>query len=179
MELLPRLSGVRYLWVESKVTQEFFDTVCSMRELEGLSLHWNQASDLGRLVQMEGLRHLHLGNSSTAESIEPLHRMTGLKTLSVSNLRRVRDLTPLAHLKQLEELQVDGGMWQTQRVASLGPLGGLTNLRRLSLTNLRSDDRTLAPLFALSRLEYFASAQWWDPAELAEIRRRNPDLAPD
>ncbi|MCK6481173.1 MAG: hypothetical protein HUU26_00980 [Gemmatimonadaceae bacterium] len=110
MGTLPRLGGVRYLWVESKVTQEFFDSVCSMRGLEGLSLHWNQARDLRRLVQMEHLRHLHLGISSAVVSIEPLQRMKMLITFSISNLRKVRDLTPLGELKQLEELRVDGGM---------------------------------------------------------------------
>jgi hypothetical protein len=42
--------------------------------------------------------------------------------------------------------------------------------------NLRDRERTLRPLFSLRKLEGFQAAQWWDPTELAELRRVNPAL---
>jgi hypothetical protein len=85
-------------------------------------------------------------------------------------------LSQFGELTELEGLTLEGSMWVTQHVRALAPIGKLTNLRYLSITNLRSDDKTLAPLCSLHNLENFDSALWWDKGELLELRRQNPRL---
>ncbi len=60
---------------------------------------------------------------------------------------------------------------------TLEPIGDLCELRYLSLANPRANDKTLAPLFRLCKLETFEAASWWSNAELAELLKRNPQLA--
>ena len=97
--------------------------------------------------------------------------------LGLERVMRVKSLDAIAKLTDLVGLTVEGSMWTTQIVETLAPVGKLLNLRYLSIANLRSTDRTLAPLFSLRRLESFHAAKWWDPCELAELERLNPKLS--
>ncbi len=110
------------------------------------------------------------------ESIEPLGSLKALRWLGIESFTRIRCLDPLGELVDLEGLTVEGSMWTTQHVETLAPIGKLLNLRYLAITNLRSVDQTLAPLFTLRRLEVFHAAKWWDAKELVEIERLNPKL---
>lgn len=40
-ELLPKLSGLRLLWLTSRVPQRLFDAACEMPDLEGLYIKWS------------------------------------------------------------------------------------------------------------------------------------------
>lgn len=176
-DLLPRLAGVRLVWLTSRVPQELFDSACRMPDIEGLYVKWSGIRSLEALTAAGGLRHFHLGSSPGLTSIEPLAALAGLRTLGLENVKRIHDLGPLTGLSRLEGLAVEGSTWTTQRVDTLSPIGSLTELRYLSLANLRAEDRTLRPLFALRKLREFHAAQWWDEEELATIRRLNPGLA--
>lgn len=109
-------------------------------------------------------------------SIHPLSELTQLRWLGLENLKRIRSIDPISTLSQLEGLTLEGSMWTTWKVKTLTPVGALTNLRYLSLGNLRADDKTLAPLFGMRKLETLLTAAWWDKGELDEIRARNPQL---
>jgi hypothetical protein len=102
--------------------------------------------------------------------------MSRLRWLGLANIKRISRLDPIAKLHGLEGLGVDGSVWTTQRVETLAPIGQLSGLRFLSITNLRAADKTLRPLFALRKLETFWSATWWDPEEVAQLHARNPML---
>jgi hypothetical protein len=173
---LPLLRNVRTLWFSSRVSQQLFDAACSMSELEGLYIKWSGIKQVDHLADLRRLAYFHLGSSTGVTSIEPLREMTRLRWLGLENLQRVRDFGVLGNLTQLEGLTLEGDMETTQHVATLAPLGALVNLRYLDLANLRADDRTLAPLFALEKLETLNLAAWWDDTEVAELRRRNPNL---
>ena len=176
-ELLPRFNGVRFLWFSSRVSQELFDSACRVSGLEGLYIKWSGITDLSIVEHSLALRYFHLGQSSRVESIEPLARCLKLRWLGLELLSRIRDLEPLGRLQDLEGLSLEGSMGTTWRVKSLAPVGLLTNLRYLSIANVRADDRSLAGLQSLTKLITFHHAKWWDTAELNEIKRRNPELA--
>jgi len=173
-QTLPDLAGVKVLWLNSRVPQRLFDAACSVPGLEGLYVEWSAIRSLSSLERATDLRYLHIGSSAGVESIEPLGRLTGLRWLDLENFKKISRLDPLSNLTGLDGLSVEGSMWTTQRVETLAPIGALTRLRFLSITNLRSRDRTLRPLYPLTRLEVFRSALWWPEEELQELRRRNP-----
>jgi hypothetical protein len=175
-DLLPTLGEVRLLWLSSKVPQVLLEAACRMPALEGLWIKWSGVSSIASLANLTNLRYFHLGSSAKLESIDPLAAMTRLKWLGLENLSRVRELDPLAALTNLEGLALDGSMYSTWTVATLAPIGQLRGLRYLSLANLRAEDRTLGPLLGLRNLETLVTARWWDDAELAELRRKNPAL---
>ena len=175
-ERLPTLKGVEYLWFNSRVPQELFDAACSVPGLKGLYLKWSGIKRIDAIAKAVSLRCLHIGSSAGLQSIEPLQEMTELTWLGTENLKHISSLDPLRSLTCLEGLSVEGSMWATQSVDTLEPISKLTNLKYLSITNLRSNDGTLAPLFSLRRLETFHSAKWWPEEEFEELQRRNPKL---
>jgi len=176
-DALPTLKGIKLLWFSSRVSQDLFDAACQVPGLEGLYIKWSGIKDLASIERSSELRYFHLGQSSFVKSISPLARKLNLRWLGLELLSKVRDLEPLAQLTGLEGLSLEGSMGTAWRVKSLAPVGALSNLRYLSIANLRSEDRSLAGIFSLSKLEAFHHATWWDTTELDEIRRRNPKLA--
>jgi hypothetical protein len=175
-DTLPSLVDVRFLWLSGRVPQDLFDAACRMISLDGLWIKWSGVRSIDALREIRALRYFHLGSSTGLRSIDCLAQLHHLRWLDLENLKGIRDFEPVGGLMNLEGLCLTGSMWTTQRVRTLAPIGKLTNLRYLSLANLRSDDKTLAPLFSLQNLEAFIAAEWWDRREFAEIRRRNPRL---
>jgi hypothetical protein len=175
-DILPNLKGVRHLWLCSRVPQRLFDAACQVPGLESLYIKWGGIKKLNALENASELRHLHIGSSTGVESIEPLGSMKSLTWLGIESFTRISCLDPLEKLVGLEGLTVEGSIWTTQHVQTLAPIGKLLNLRYLAITNLRSMDQTLSPLFALRRLEVFHAAKWWAANEIAELERVNPKL---
>ncbi len=175
-DLLPKLEGVKYLWLNSRVPQRLFDAACAIPNLEGLYIKWSGIKSISTLEDASALRYLHIGGSPGIESIEPLSAMTSLRWLALENLKKISCLRPLCTLTNLDGLAIEGSMWSTQGIETLQPIGELLRLRYLSITNLRSRDKTLAPLYPLQNLEVFRSALWWRQDELDEIKRRNPKI---
>ena len=178
-EMLPRLGGVRLLWLTFKVPQELFDAACRMRDLEGLWIKWSSIASIDNLRAPDRLKYFHLGSSTKLASIAPLRDCGNLRVLGLENLARIDRLDPLAALTQLEELYLEGSMWTTWKVATLAPIGQLRQLRYLSIANVKCADHSLTPLFGLRNLETLITARWWDEKELAELHRLNPRLADD
>ncbi len=170
---LSEMDGLRFLWLNSRVPQRLFDAACSVPGLEGLYVQWSGIRSLEALKQATDLRYLHIGSSTGVESIDVLEGMQELRWLDIENFKKISRLDPLSTLSGLEGLSVEGSMWTTQRVETLAPIGSLEQLRFLSITNLRSKDKTLRPLFGLTKLEVFRSAYWWPEDELDEMHRRN------
>jgi hypothetical protein len=175
-ETLPRLAALELVWFSSKVPQELFDAACRIPNLRGLYVKWSSIKRLDALSHCRHLRFLRLGSSPQIESIEPLSKLATFDWLELEDFKRIRDLAPLAELHELIGLTVEGSMWSTQIVDSLAPIGRLARLRYLCLANLKSKDKTLAPLYSLEKLELFHSASWWDENEIRELRARNPKL---
>ena len=174
--VLPTLSGIRLLWLTSKAPQSLFEAACQVPDLEGLYVKWSGVRRLDALLSADRLRYFHLGSSTSLESIAPLASCTELKSLGLENIKQIGDLEPIGALSRLEGLAVEGSTWTTQYVDTLEPVGRLTELRYLSLANLKARDRTLRPLFALRKLQRFRAATWWDEGERAELMRANPAL---
>jgi hypothetical protein len=174
---LPNLSGLKLFWFSSRVPQRLFEAACCVPNLEGLYIKWSGVDDLTHLRDASALRYFHLGQSARVTSIEALGDCHGLRSLGLELLSRIHNLGPLSKLIDLEALSLEGSMGTAWRVATLAPLGSLVNLRYLSVANLRADDQSLSGLYSLRQLRTFRHGNWWNAEELAEIRRRNADLA--
>ncbi len=174
-ELLPQLNGLRFLWFSSRVRQEMFEAACQAPALEGLYIKWSGLTDIGSINKLSELKYFHLGQSAFVNSIEPLASCVSLRWLGLELLSRIRALDVLRALVGLEGLLLEGSMSTAWKVSSLKPLQHLTNLRYLSIANLRSEDRSLSGVLSLDKLVTFHYGDWWDKEELAEVKRRNPN----
>jgi len=91
-----------------------------------------------------------------------------------ASFTRSFSLEPLRALDQLRFLWLSGTMWTAMRVDSLAPLGPLSRLERLILSNVRVRDRRLAPLLGLSRLTEIRLPKFFPAEEVAALRRAFP-----
>jgi len=175
-EVLPSLKHVRLLWLNSKVPQVLFDAVCRMRGLQGLYVKWSGLTSIDQTVSLRHLRYLHLGSSAQIRSIRVLRELKNLRWLGLENLKQVRDVSPVGALTGLDGLALQGSIWTTWRIRTLRPLAELRRLRFLSILNLKTDDKSLAPLAGMRRLRTFLAEAWWPREEVDQIYRQNRGL---
>ena len=164
---LPELQGVRYVWFQSKVTQEMFEAVCRVRGLEGLYVKWSSIDTIASIGEAGDLKYLHVGSSPGITDLSPLSTMDRLVWLELDNLKTVADLTPLQGLGQLEGLGFTGPEGGRHGVQSFAPLATLLRLRWLHLGAIRAADDSLRPLAALKDLRWLGVAKFFPWQEFA------------
>lgn len=167
---LPRLTTVKYLWFCSRVNQEMFEAACEMENLEGLYIKWSGIKQIESLLKLKKLRHLHLGSSGQIESIKVFRNINWLTTLNLEQLNKVSDFTDLAGMTALEGLGLDGSIWTAQNIDSLQPIGQLTRLKYLTLTNTRAKDKSLDPILNLRELVRFNSSRNYPETEFEKLK---------
>ena len=154
-EKLPELKEVKILWLPSRVTQEIFDSICEMENLEGLWIKWSGIKNIENLKKLKKLKHLHIGSSSQIESIEVLSEMKSLITLETEQLNKISDFSVIGNLTQLQGLGIDGSMWTSQKIEDIKFVSSLKNLKYLTITNSIIRDKNFDPLLNLQELERF------------------------
>lgn len=180
-ELLPTLSGVRTLWLHSKVTQELLEAVCAMPGLEGLYLDWSGITTLRPLTGMANLAHFHLGSAPSAEDLDTLATLPRLVDLEICNVKAAGDLRFLQDLPQLRALMLagDSNSIKSLKIGTLAPLAALQDLERLTLMTVLVDDGLLSPLAGLPRLKHLRLPNKFPMEEFARLAGRRPDIQCD
>lgn len=174
-DILPKLNSVKVLWVAQMVSQDLFDAICSMPNLQGLWLKHTSIEHI-ESVAMSNIQYLSLGSSTKLASLDPLINTQSLLWLETENLKKVTDFSALSNLKNLVGLGINGSMWTTQRVNSLKPISKLSNLRYLALANTRVLDKSLKPLHKLEKLQTLHMAKWWPKKEVSDLLQAKPEL---
>lgn len=128
-----------------------------MTSLVELNLDENDVNDLSPLAALTNLEVLGLyGNE--VEELSPLSGLTKLRNLYASS-NRIKDVTPLENLTALEQLwlfrncraETDDGT-ETDCLANIGPLRGLTNLAALLIDG--NEVTSLEAVAGLAGLEF-------------------------
>lgn len=97
--------------------------------------------------------------------------MRNLSWLNLVQFNKIDDFTPVSGLVRLKYLGINGSLWTQQRLRSLKPLAGLTELRLLTLFNTRTVDNSFDPLLGLRKLERFDCSWNYPEAEFAKLKR--------
>jgi hypothetical protein len=176
-EALPTFRDLRYVWFQSKVTQNLFEAACKLPQLEGLYVKWSAIENLEPLAAASELQNLHLGSSARVKAIEPLTELKRLVRLDLDNLKEIRNLTSIGKLTGLVALAFTGAEFKRNTVESLEPLGNLHALRWLHIGSLRTDDHSLRPLARLKALEYLAIGNFFSVDEFAWLSAHLPNTA--
>lgn len=176
VQTLRGLKQVRFLWFNSRVSQELFDAACQIEGLKGLYIKWSVIKDISALKAAEQLQFLSIGSSPGIQNVEVLSDLRQLIVLELENIKKLRQLEVLGNLTQLEALAVTGSTWTKQIVESLSPISRLSSLRYLCLISLRSLDRTLLPLRELTSLVNLLTAYWWPIEDFKLLRESLPNL---
>jgi hypothetical protein len=167
---LPKLYDLKFLWFSSRVNQKMFDATCDIPNLEGLWIKWSGIKNIDKITKLEKLRHLHIGSSSQIESIESLKELKILETLELEQLNKISDFSIISELTQLQGLGIDGSIWTAQKIDSLKPLENLKNLKFLTVTNSKIQDKSFDPILGLDNLIRFNCSWNYSASEFEKLK---------
>lgn len=101
IEIMPKLDNVSALSVRHRVTQDYFEAICKMRNLENLHF-W----------------------TTNIESLESIVKLKKLSSLRISSFSRLADISPVLDLKKLTHLSIDNSF----KIENYEIIGGLKHL---------------------------------------------------
>ena len=153
--LLPRMKSLRRLSIRQRVSQEFFDIIVTLKDLESLHIWSSPITSLDGIETMSRLRSLHIERFSKITSIAPISRMRELRLLSIENCFKVTDYHLVGDLHDLEGLCLGGDTFAPRRLRlpSLKPLVHLKKLRHLNLSDASLVDGSYDAILQLTALE--------------------------
>mgnify|MGYP001770233273 CR=1 FL=1 len=168
LERLKELSSIEKLWLYT-VNQTEFDIIVQYVKPKIFYVYEMRVEDLSSLELLSNTERIYLCWNTKASKLWDLSKNANLKSLSIEDFKRLNDLEPLQYCRTLEELRLSGGIWNTLKIDTLEPLKKLTNLRYLSLTNIRVKDESLEPLTHLSKLEELIISNQFPTEEYARL----------
>ena len=101
--------------------------------------------------------------------------MNWLTTLNLEQLNNITEFADIAGISELEGLGLDGSIMTAQKINTLQPVGQLTGLKYLTLTNTQTKDKSFEPILNLKELIRFNSS-WNYPVTEFEKLKRLPNL---
>lgn len=167
---LKTLPEVKYLWLPSRVSQEIFDSICEMENLEGLWIKWSAIKSVSNIRKLKKLAHLYLGASAQVVDIGAIGEMKNLVTLEIEQLSKISNFACLGNLDQLRGLGIEGSMWKTQTIDDLKFLASLGKLKYLSLINTQLKDSSFDPIIKLKELERFDCSTNYPAKEFEKLK---------
>jgi hypothetical protein len=138
-----------------------------------------RVADLSFLSAIGDLKMLAIEWNTKVSSLSPLADLVGLERLSLSDTPKATDLSPIARLDRLRALDFSGGIWTKNTAETLDPIGRLTALEELRLTNIRVLKGGLRPLASCRGLLRLDLSNQFDTADYARLSVALPATASD
>ena len=157
IDILPGLDNVTAISLRHRVSQQFFEAVCKMRNLKQLHFWTSTAADISAISNLSKLKQLYLDSFSRLTDISPLQNARQLEILSVSNSFKIENYEVIGKLTQLIALGLHGDEAAPKRLRlrSLKPFDKLSHLRHLDLSSTSIIDNSYDVLLALKNLKRF------------------------
>ena len=168
LERLSQLTSIEALWV-GNVGERDFARIVSVIDPLYLAFDGLRAPDLSLLGRLTRLQALEIRWNTKVSEISFLRTLIGLRLLTLSHCPKVHDLGPIGALRNLEVLDLSGGMWSTFKPESLQPLANLDKLWGLSLKAIRVQDQSLVPLTGLKQLRQLELSNQLPTEEYARL----------
>ena len=167
-EIPERLATVKTLWA-NHINQETFDAITQLKGITSLNINSNRIKDLASLSNLVNLEHLGLLNMTKVESIEALSSLTQLRTLKLEHFKKISRFDVISNLQKLEGLQIDGDMYTAQKIEDFDFISDLTNLRYVTLTNTRANNKSMDSFTGLQKLEMFQCSTNYPNSEFQKL----------
>ena len=168
-------AGLRKL-IASKVNQAFFDEICELKALQYLELNDLTIEVLEPIAGLHDLRTLKLSDVRKVECFDSVLKLPKLERLFIENAKHLTHLEFLADAHHLRSIGIEGSMWTMQKVATLEPLSGLSNLEALFMVSARLIDKDLSYLATCPKLRILQCARFAPKTRFEDLRRLMPDL---
>lgn len=107
---LPHLTDVEYLMTTHQIDQEFFDSICQMKQLKGLYIKWGKVESISNLKNLKNLKHLYFGSNPRINSLDGIEGLNEIEHLELENFKSVNDFSKLGELISLKTLVITGSI---------------------------------------------------------------------
>lgn len=177
-EYLPTLTHLKYLWFNSRVSQDLFDAATQVPGLVGLYVKWGGVEDFSSIAALKKLKALHMASTPSLEPLDSLKSLRKLEWLELFHIRAASDLAFLRHLPQLRALAVEGdsNSIKNLHIRSLEPLTHLKKLEWLGLTLTLAPDEDLIHVSKLPALRFLSLSSSHRMPAIADLAGRIPHV---
>lgn len=163
--------------IARNVDQPFLEEIGCLTQLERLELEWPMvAKDLSPLLALPKLRFLNIDSPRHISSFASLLELPSLRTLILTDAKSMEDLRWLSDANALEVVGIEGGTFATQKIPSLAPLAGLSELKAFLGVSTAVADQDLQPLATCPKLEFLGIARVASKEQFEELRAAKPGL---
>ncbi len=136
----------------TNVNQKSLEEICTRSRAASLRFKGMTAHDLAPIGHLNSLEALDITWAHKFTDVSPLRNLRRLKSLTISDNKRWHDLSQLEGIT-VSELDLSGGMWNTNRYETLEPIATMPNLELLALNNVKTDQGGLRPLAECKKLK--------------------------
>ena len=173
---LSRFKRLRHLWA-GRVNQEMIEEISGLPELEILRIKNMSATSLEPLARNRKLKRLIVHGGNKVPDMEWTRELSPtLEVLLLESFFRATDIAPIGQLSQLRTLGLEGGIDRKLELKSLAPLAALSNLQYLLLAATRVADKSLASLHGLKKLRHLSCGSYFPDAEFVALEKALPGL---
>lgn len=151
----PKLKHVKILNLRHKVTQDYFEEVCKMENLEALNMWTSTVTDIKSIAKLKNLKALSLSNLSKLEDISPLVKLEQLQKLSIRASFKIKNFEIIGEMNWLRSLTLGGDEIAPRNLmlSSLKPFAGLDQLIELDFSYTSIRDKNYKPILELKKLK--------------------------
>ncbi|SFJ76671.1 hypothetical protein [Myroides guanonis] len=170
IERLKELS-IENLWLIGANDKEL-RKILPLVNLKYLNIYQVLAKDLTILETLDKTETIILNWNTKSTSLWDISKNKVLKTLEITDFSKLEEIDQLSLAAQISDLTLGGGHNKPLKIKSINSLKNLTNLKTLSLTNLKIADDTLQPLGHLNNLETLFLSNQFETKEYAWLATR-------
>ena len=154
LQLLPKLDKVKSLSIRLKVSQEFFNAVCKMKNLERLHFWTSTVEDISEISKLTNLTRLDIESFNRLTDISPLLKLQKLRLLYIENSYKIENYDIIGKMTQLVGLKLNGSITAPKklRLSSLKPFLNLKKLEHLDLLACAVIDNSYDTILKLENL---------------------------
>lgn len=178
LQLLPSFNQVDHMYVRV-INQNQFDFLMAQFKLKSFWVYGLRVADFSALETQTELETLVLQWNTKATELWDLSNHPRLKKIALHDFSKLRLITNLGLCPSLEYVELSGGIWNALTLETLEPIRLLTNLRELSMSNIRVKDESLAPLTALESLRTLSISNQFRTEEYAMLSVKMPNVTCD
>jgi len=157
IEIFPKLDNVKFLSLRHRVDQDFFNSVCQMKNLEFLQFWTSTVENITAIKSLTNLRKLHIDSFSRLTDLSPIKDLKHLEWLVVQNCFKIINYDIIGDLVNLKALAIHGDKIAPRnlRLKSLKPFEGLTNLQHLDINTTIVQDMSYDSVLRMKNLKRF------------------------
>lgn len=157
INLLPQLDLIKTLSVRHKVNQNFFESICKMKNLTQLHIWSSTVEDISSISKLQKLKRLDLENFNKLTDISPISTLKNLQLISMENSFKVQNYEVIGQMIKLKGLRLGGDSFAPKnlKIKSLQPFNGLKQLLHLDLPSVSLIDHSYETILELENLERF------------------------